>query len=58
MLSEPILICDLSIEEVKSLKEVPLGVDMYVGHTQSVEKVVKEISNAASRVYGYERSDG
>ena len=58
MLSEPILTCDLSTEEVKSLKEVPLSVDKYVGHTQSVERAVKETSNAASRVYGFERRDG
>jgi hypothetical protein len=58
MLSEPILTCDLSTEEVKSLKEVPLSVDKYVGHTQSVERAVKETSNAASRVYGFERCDG
>ena len=58
ILSEPILTCDLSTDEVKSLKEVPFSVDKYSGHAQSVERAVKETSNAATRVYGFERRDG
>ena len=58
MLSEPILTCELSTDEVKSLKEVPFSVDKYLGHTQSCERSVKETSNASGKVYGFERRDG
>ena len=49
---------DLTTEEVMSLKEVPFCLDKYSGHAQIVERAVKETSNAASRVYGFERRDG
>jgi hypothetical protein len=58
ILSEPVLTCDLSTEEVKYLKEVPFSVDKYSDHTQSVERAVKETSNAATRVYGFKKRDG
>ena len=58
VLSEPILTCDLSTDEVRSLKEVPFSVDKFVCHTQSCERAVKETTNASAKVYGFERRDG
>ena len=56
--SEPILTCNLSTTELMSLKEVPLAVDKFAGHGQSVERAVKETSNASGKVFGFERRDG
>ena len=58
VISEPILTCHMSTDEVMSLKEMPLVVENFCGHGLSVERAVKETSVASGKVFGFERRDG
>ena len=55
---EPIFTTSLTKHEVMGLVEEPLPVPLYSVHTQSVERVVKLVTEAASSVVGYEARDG
>ena len=41
---EPLLTCHLTKQELKSIKSKPMEVDYYCGHTQAIERAVKEVS--------------
>lgn len=55
---EPLLTCGLTREEIKGFRETPMEVPYYCGHTQPIERAVKEVTAASSAVYGEERRDG
>ena len=55
---EPLLTCSLAKEEIKSIKEEPMKVPYHCLHTQGIERAVKETTNAAGSVFGFERRDG
>ena len=48
----------MTIKELESIKEKPLEIPSFSVHTQSVERVVQEVSKASSEVYGHTRRDG
>jgi hypothetical protein len=55
---EPLLTCNMSKEEIKELRNKAMVVDYYCGHTQAIERAVKEVTAASEAVYGEERRDG
>ena len=55
---EPLLTCGLAREKIKKFKDTPMEVPYYCGHTQAIERAVKEAKTASSAVYGEERRDG
>ena len=55
---EPVLTVSMSKDELLSLKHSPLSVPRYPSNTQSVERLVKQVSRAASSVAGFEARDG
>lgn len=55
---EPVLTVKMSKEELLSLKDSPLTLPRYPSNTQSVERLVKQTSRAASSVAGFEARDG
>ena len=55
---EPVLTVKMSMEELLALKDSPLIMPRYSSNTQSVERLVKQTSRAASSVAGFEARDG
>ena len=55
---EPVLTVKMSKSDLLSLKKSPLTLLRYPSNTQSVERLVKQTSRAASSVAGYEARDG
>ena len=55
---EPVFTCKLSREEIKSFKDSPMSVPYFPIHTQSTERAVQLVSDAATKVYGHEKRDG
>ena len=41
---EPLLTCHLTKEELKAIKLKPMDVPYYCGHTQPIERAIKEVS--------------
>ena len=58
VIHEPIFTCDLTSQELLNIKDEPLVVPDYPLHTQSVERAVKEVTQASSAVCGSEKRDG
>ena len=56
-LYEPPLTKKLSDEEIKNIIEVPLAVENFPCHTQMVERGVKMVTEASSKVYGEAERD-
>lgn len=55
---EPLLPCSVTKEEVMGFGEKPIQVPFLCLHTQGVERMVKEVTNASWLIYGFERRDG
>ena len=55
---EPLLTCNMSKKEITGFKEKPMVVEDYCGHTQAIERAVKEVTAASAAVFGEERRDG
>ena len=55
---EPVLTVKMSKEELLALKDSPLNLPRYPSNTQSVERLVKQTSRAASSVAGFDARDG
>jgi hypothetical protein len=55
---EPLLTCGLNKEEIKSFRDTPMEVSYYCGHTQPIERAVKEVTAASAAVIGERRRDG
>ncbi|KAG7172168.1 hypothetical protein Hamer_G031223, partial [Homarus americanus] len=52
---EPPLTTSLTSQELRNLKETPMQVPKWPSHTQSVERCVKMVTEAAGYVYSHER---
>ena len=55
---EPLLTCSLTRQEIKEFYDTPMEVPYQCGHTQPIERAVKEVTAASSSVYGEQRRDG
>ena len=55
---EPLLTCDISTNELQKLVEAPLVIKPYPSNTQSVERAIREMTEAGQRVSTEERRDG
>ena len=55
---EPNVTCSKSKDELYQLLEKPLVVEPLPCHTQSIERVIREVSIASENVYGFEKRDG
>ena len=56
--TEPPLTCKLTTSAVKMFVATPMEVPDWPSHTQSVERCVKMVTEAAGHVYSQERRDG
>ena len=56
--SEPPLTCSLSTVEVKNLIDTPMEVLNWPCHTQSIERVVKMVTDASAKYFSQEKRDG
>ena len=52
---EPILNCSIPSNELNRFVEAPLEVPPFPVHGQSIERCVKEVTDAAMQVYGFDR---
>ena len=57
-LTEPPLTLSLTTVEIKQFLDAPMQVPSWSSHTQSVERLVKKVTEAAAHVYTQERRDG
>ena len=55
---EPIFTCHLTNKEVRKLVDVPLPIPPYSVHTQSIERVIQEVTHASEKVAGFQARDG
>ena len=55
---ESILTCHLSNREIQDLIMRPLELPPFPSHTQSVERLVREVTDACGLISGHERRDG
>ena len=55
---EPVFTCSMSKELIKSFIEKPYEVPNFSIHTQSTERVVKSVMEAAAAVVGQQARDG
>ena len=58
MLTEPIFTCSISTENLLSYKTEKFEAPYYPNHTQSTERVVQQVTQAAASVCGPEKRDG
>lgn len=56
--SEPPLTCSLSTSEVKNFINTPMKVPNWPCHTQSIERVVKMVTEASAKYFSQEKRDG
>ncbi|KAG7175585.1 hypothetical protein Hamer_G032000, partial [Homarus americanus] len=54
---KPPLTTSLTSQELRNLKETPMQVPKWPSHTQSVERCVKMVTEAAGHVYSHERRE-
>lgn len=55
---EPIFTCYLSKEEIKKIEDTAFEVPIFSIHTQSTERAVKQVTEAAAAVVGQQARDG
>ena len=55
---EPVFTTSLTKQEVSDLVEVPFPAPAFSVHTQSVERIVKQVTEAAASVVGFEAREG
>ena len=56
--TEPPLTCSLTTMELQPLIASPIVVPAWPSHTQSVERLVKRVTEASAHVFSHERRDG
>ena len=56
--SEPPLTCNLTTAAVRAFVDCPMEVPNWPSHTQSVERCIKMVTEAAAHVYSQERREG
>ena len=57
-ITEPSLTCSLTTKDIRKFVDIPMEVPNWSSHTQSVERIVKKVTEAAAHVYSHERRDG
>ena len=57
-ISEPVFTCDLSRLQLEDLRVNPFLCPYYCNHTQSTERAVQQVTQAAESVCGQEKRDG
>ena len=57
-ITEPPLLCDLSDAELQEITTAPLEIPAYPVHTQAVERAIRDVTDASSRVVGEEARHG
>ena len=57
-ISEPSFTTKLSLEDIESFKDVEMSPQDFYCHSQSCERAVKAVSEAAAKACGWERRDG
>ena len=55
---EPTLTCKLTTAAVRKFIDEPMQVPQWPCHTQSIERCVKQVTEAAGKVYTHERREG
>ena len=55
---EPVLTCHLTSDDVKKFVYSPMEVPDWPCHGQSIERRVKQVTEAASKVFSHEKRDG
>jgi hypothetical protein len=55
---EPNFTCNMTKRDLKKVIDSPMEVPYYPLHTQSCERVVKQVTEAAAAVCGFQRRDG
>ena len=55
LLNEPPLTCSLTTMEVRHFLDSPMAVPAWPSHTQSVERLVKRVTEASSHLFNHER---
>ena len=56
--SEPPLTCTINTSELKNFFNTPMEVPNWPCHTQSIERVVKMVTEASSKYFSQEKRDG
>ena len=56
--TEPIYTANLSQDQIRGFLDTPFTMNLLPSHSQSVERMVKEVSAASANVFGAERRDG
>ena len=57
-ISEPPLTCSLTTTELRKLIDSPMEVPKWPCHTQSVERVIKMVTEASAKYFSHEKRDG
>ena len=57
-LSESVLTCHMGIDDIEALRDTKLGIPHFPSHTQSVERLIRELTQACGSVAGTEARDG
>ena len=57
-ITEPPLTLHLTGAQLKDIENHPLSVRPFPIHIQSMERAIKEVTNAFAKVFGYEARDG
>lgn len=57
-LTEPPLTCSLTTKNIKKFVASPMKVPDWPSHTQSVERLVKRVTEASAHVYSHGTRDG
>ena len=55
---EPPLTCTLTTTEIKKFIDAPMKVPQWPCHGQSIERCVKQVTEAAGKVYSHEKREG
>ena len=55
---EPVFTCKLTKDELREILDTPFKVPKFSLHTQSTERCVKMVTEAAASVFGQSRRDG
>jgi hypothetical protein len=55
---EPPLTCKLKISEIRKFVEEPMQVPKWPCHGQSIERCVKQVTEASGKVYSHEKREG
>ena len=58
VITEPVFTAKMSLSQLQELRDHPIELPQYSVHTQSCERAVKSVTEAAASVSGWEKRDG